>query len=544
MRSLYDYLTSHPKVAGLFFAFLLAGILVIGWEVRVILQKIDQIKQSAGPQGPTPSSLHPVNISAADPKLSAFMQQYRLGPKAAKYLSNGKVQILDQTDTSVHLSITFPDKFTIDETATVAADPSYTPTPADLERAAKQGSNVHGAKLTFQDKGPKMWMSTLQYHVPYSAVPRELLEKIQHASTKKASASHFFDLIPEALAQQGGGEAGGGGPGGGELTGEMAISVVANYLSEAYKGLDPNSIKSFKELEEGLENDNLKSLGADAPLAIVDAFEDYLKWNEWNEKIEKLVDCAKNPTNPLSQKASQDSHYQHDVMDQLEGADSDMFWSFAPQAASDVAGYISHFLPFFGGGVVVGVVFSTQDQAVEQWADGRIEEAGRYVVPCEDKRPGREGSLEYTYSRHVNMPGNQVDAKASAEGNFQLKQDPNGHTVFAGEGEGKYEWDEKSNGYATKQHIHLSGPFSVSVNARGSPRDATVQLTMHGEHLTWTYACSGYCNNLYHDQKEHGLYLGCTFNGVDLVRGGTYSGPADSDATGGQTTCTVTLPSQ
>ena len=530
MKSQYLRLKSHATIARVLLGFLLLAIIGIGWAIHRISGSLTQPQQAAGGSGSRAASpnLPPVNSATVEPRLSEFMRLYRLGPKAAKYLAQARTQILEQTDTSVHLSIAFPDKFTIDETATAAADPNFTPSPADLEWSARTGRNVHGAKLTFKDQGPNAWMSTLEYHLPYSAVPRELLKKIQPPSTK-ASAGLFVGLISEARADDGG-----------ELTGEMVISVIANYTSEAYKGLDPAKVAEFKELEEGLEKDNLKSLGADAPLALVDAFEDYLKWQEWNDKMAKVVDCAKHPTNPLSQKASQDPNYQHDVLDQVDAAGSDMFWSFAPQAASDVAGYISHFLPFFGGGVVVGVIFSTQDAAVDQWADGRIDEAAKYVVPCGDKAPGRKGALEFTYTLQEGVPGNQRTVSGKASGSFDFGRDPLGAPVYAGKGDANLEWIETNKTFVNQAHYHLGGPLEIFATGRGSPRDATVKVTFHGEELQSIRACAGSCSTGSTDTFEHaGFTRTCVFNEVDLVRGGAFAGilePPDEHAT-----CKVTF---
>jgi hypothetical protein len=546
MKSTVAYLKTHPIAATGFFSVVLVGVVVIGIELRVISQKLHRLEQAgakAQPERSVSVPLHPVSTAAVDPKLSEFMRQYRLGPKAAKYISQAKMQILEQTDTSVHLSIVFPDKFTVDEVATVAADPSFVPSQADLERAARTGSSVHGAKLTFEDKGPRKWMSTLRYHLPYSVVPRELLQKLQPASNK-AGASHFFDLIPEAFAQgEGGGGEGGGSGAGSELTGEMVIAIIANYTAEAYKGLDLGSVKEFKELEEGLEDENAKSLGADLPLAVIDAFEDALKWREWSEKMEKLDDCAKNPNNPLSQKASKDPSYQHDVMDQLEAADSDVFWSFAPQAASDVAGYAAHFLPF-GGGVVVGLIFSTQDEAVEQSVDGRIEEASRYVVPCEEQ-PTKSATFNYLYhSERKGVYTGSTDGHVS--GDLDFSSDPGGHGFYAGTGHGQFEWDERAQNTVSKSgyHQHLSGKVEVEVSGRGMPRAAEVTLTIHGENLTRVSSCTGCA------QAGGGPEQGtdaqvtktCNFTGVDFIRGGSYTVPSDLED--GLGTCKLTVPGQ
>lgn len=261
----------------------------------------------------------------------------------------------------------------------------------------------------------------------------------------------------------------------------------------------------------------------------------------WLKEMDELDDCAKNPTNPLSQKAKNDPHYQHDVLDQMDDAKGDVQSTFVPMLGSDVAGYLGHFLPF-GGGAVAALVFSTQDEAVSEFAETRINDARKYLVPCEDKRKGLRGSVEFTYKRSSSVPGNQQEFSGTADGKFELKQDPHGFTVFAGEGDGKLDMAGTVEGYNFKQYYHTSGPLTISVSGRGDPQDATLELTIHGEHLTWTYACAGAaCDKGSSEQQEHGFVRGCEFNGVNLVAGGTYSVPADSDGTGAQSTCKLKL---
>jgi hypothetical protein len=534
----------------------LLGILLLGWTLKSFFSPRKQSQVPPSPQslrpaaGIDPSSLANLYAAAAiagDPKVIELMSRYRLGPRAAKYVSQAKMQVLDQTDTSVHVAITFPDKVSIDEVATVAADRGYSPTPAEIASAMRRSLKVHGPKLTFTKKSDGSWAYALQYHVPYSAVPGDLLQKIQPGTTNKANASHFLDLVPEARAQGDGKE----------VTGEAVISVIANYTAEAYKGLDPRSVKNFKELEEGLEAENLKSLGADGPLALIDFLEDMGQLRSWNQELSEMEDCAKNPTNPLSQKASHDGNYQHDVLDQLEAADGDVNSTIVPTLASDTAGYLSHFLPF-GGGAVTTLVFSTQDEAVSEYANGRIEEARKYIVPC-DKEPemtafgykAMAGKFEYKYNasrRECTHQGSEQGCNTRTEtrqssGTFNI--DPNATDANAeasNVGAGSF---DAQGGFETllchgQTHEHGGGPLKIHVEVGGIPESAIVSVNASGD---WD-AQMDHINTCGVGSSAHSAYkaiggAACEFKNVNMVTGGHYSAFVAADQ--GHGTCTMEL---
>ncbi len=506
--------------------------------------------QAMNPYGafgqPAAGSLDMTNVVESQAALYELMNKRQMGMKAANFIAQAKLQVLDQTDTSVHFVITFPDQTKIDETFTVTADPNYRPTPADLQRAAKAGSQVYGATLMHKKTGAKAWTYTLQYHVPYSALPDAIRQKIKAASRRDSGATDFFNLVPRAYAsepllsaQDSGWPTAPNSQAG--VTGFGTIAAVANVVAE--------STKDYRYVEGELEEfETARSLGADVPLALVDALEDYLTFKNWMNELDEMEKCAKNPTNPLAQKAlDSDPNYQHDVLDQMNDARDEVKWSTVPMGASDVAGYVSHFLPF-GGGVVTTLVFSTQDEAVSQYVESRIDDARRNYTPCEDKRPAEGGSFVFMYQRTSSVPGNQQQEDVRVEGDFQFKQDPHGFPTYFGQGEAKVESNEKDSTYTNQSHTHFSGPLQVEVSGRGMPRDASLDVNFDGDHLTWTYSCTGRCNSSNRDystsDESHGYKRGCKFNGVDMVRGGTFTGEAVSDGTDAQTSCTLKLAGQ
>ena len=529
----------------------LLTVLLLGWTAKSLFMKpqgrqaqpfSQPVRQSGGVNDPSAlANMYAMASMAGDPKLMELMARHQLGPKAARYISQGKMQVLDQTDTSVHVAITFPDKVTIDEIATVAADPGYTPTAADMARANQKGFKAHSPKLQLTKKANNSWTFTLQYHVLYAALPSELLQKLHPSPMNKVS--HFWDLVPHAWAQ------------GEEVTGESIISVIANYTAEAYKDMDWAHIHSYTQLEEELEGvDNLKSLGADVPLALFDFLEDMGQLKGWNKELGEIEDCAKNPTNPLTQKASHDSNYQHDVMDQLEAADGDVNSTIVPTLASDAAGYLSHFLPF-GGGAVTTLIFSTQDEAVSEYANERIEEAQKYIVPCDKEnemtafgfRP-MSGKFEYKYnasSKDCTHQGSEQGCNFKTEvrettGTFAIDPNADASTDANNVGAG---YRNSDGGFENpvchgETHDHAKGPIKVRVEVGGMPESALLRVTADGEwdaKLDSTNNC-GAMPNVHHAYKTDGG-ADCEFKGVNMVTGGHYSAFVAADQ--GHGTCTV-----
>jgi hypothetical protein len=519
---------ANTKTIAVVAAILLTLAVAAGLKLKSLFRKPVSSPQASipfGPYGQFGSTLPDMTkIGGDQAKLFELITKYKMKLRLANYIAQAQMQVVSQTDTSVHFVITYPDKATTDETITVAADPNYTPSPADLERAARTGSKVHGPKLTVKKTGPNQWQYTLQYHVPYSAIPSDLLQKLQPPSNSQRSSADFFDLVPSVHAD------------GGVGAGEGAISVVANYFAEAYKTVGRMSTEG---------KDNAKSIGMDIPLALVDLADDLAQLKLWLDEMGKLQDCAKNPTNPLSQKATQDPNYQHDVLDPLSNAKGDVISTLAPTLASDTAGFVTHWLPF-GSGAVVGLIFSTQDDAVSQYAEGRIEEARKYIVPCDvvpmtpgDLRP-MQGALKYTYI----FNDHEANETRKAEGKFDLNIVEGG---LAGEGTAKFTYEYASasinpicQGIAETRKA--KGDIKIKAEAGGSPLAGVIELHVDGDlpvvddQLVSSGAKT--CIQQTRTYTDHYNYL-CHFDRVDMVHGGTFS--AFAQDTGGRGTCTIEL---
>jgi len=556
MRSLYDYWKRRPLAAAILVAVLLCGLMAIRMEVSALRQRQQrqQAQQAllrmaeANGFSPLGGGWRPARAPALDPKVLEIMQRYHLGPKAAKYISLAKMQLLEQTDTSVHVVITFPDKLTVDEAATVAADPDYTPGASDLDLAAGTGAKVHGPRVTLAKRSDGQgWTYTLRYHVPYGSLPPALLEKIRPGSGRTASVSDLFlGLIPEARAQEAPAQ-------GKEQAGEAAISIVANFLAEAYKNVDWSKVTSYSQLAEeseveAFETEGVRSLGADVPLSLIDAGEDYVQLKGWLNQVSSVEDCARNPTNALTQKASNDPNYQHEVIDQVNEAWRDVFSTLVPSLASDAAGYLGHFLPF-GVGAVAGLVFSTQDAAVSEYANARIADATKNVVPCRsfvmlptDLRP-MLATVEYKFNEGKGQGGR--NETRSGEGKVDMEIMKGG---LYGEAPAKLsiEITEPGNLAAcpSQQHVLKAGD-DAHITATGGTgvTNGVIELRINGDLKVHEEGPVGEEYHCVHQTRDYVQYYGyvCRFTDVDFKHGGTFTTFAGPDGQDGHGTCRIDL---
>ena len=270
-----------------------------------------------------------------------------------------------------------------------------------------------------------------------------------------------------------------------------------------------------------------------------------------------LYNCAINPTNPLTAKALRDpdSNYKHDVLDPINSAESDVMSTIAPTMASDVAGMVSHWMPF-GSGAVVGLIFSTQDDAVTEYATGRIAEAGKYVVPCKNPpmTPGSFRPMKGTAAYKHNRSGKSChgsdaqggywihDETRSASGSFALTPDQFGFLS----GGGTAILDLKSSGHTDKTSAGakstMGGELQIKIEVGGTPEAGVVHVSLIGaDDLKLDTSGTGPGGEAI--KPEHSdtasWSIDCTIKNVNLISGGSYSAltPADD----GYGTCEIEI---
>src|ERR1700755_1353897 len=114
------------------------------------------------PPGMKMPAISPALLEGVDQvAMYKLMGERHLSVRAAVYLMKSKIQLLDQTQTSVHVLVTGPDGATADETITLT--PNYTPTATDLERAARSHRQIYNPRLSYRNTGPDSARWVLQY---------------------------------------------------------------------------------------------------------------------------------------------------------------------------------------------------------------------------------------------------------------------------------------------------------------------------------------------------------------------------------------------
>lgn len=464
--------------------------------------------------------------------LNKLTGEQHLTRRAAAYLVKSKIQLIGQSKTSLQILMTFPDGVTINETIDLHPNQAYTPTPADLERAAHIRHRIYNPRLSFPKKSADSMQATLEYNAPYSTLPKEVLEKIGADSSQ--TSAEFFTLVPRAWGQA-------------RSVVEPSLTVVANVLAEHWKGVS-------KVTEEEFET--LKSLGADVPLAIFDLYSSMSELGDQLDAIGNLQDCAQNPTNPLTQKATQDPNYQHDVLDPLSEAKSDVGSSALPRVANVAAGYLTHFLPF-GSGAALAPILGMNDDAINSLNEQRIQDAEKSVVECEKDQPmpsfgfrAMTGKFEYRYNgayRHCNENGCNFN-KAVRDGAGTFLIDPNATEASAaasdiGSGSEKADGGFENSKCHGETHTSMQGSLKVSVEVGGTPESAVLRLGFGSNEWKGTTDSSQTCGLMppEHREWDNGspTAVECKFTKVNMIKGGHYATFSEADY--GRGTCTIDL---
>jgi hypothetical protein len=514
------YLKTHPIKAALLAGFLLAGITVIGFVIRGVSRKVKEIGQAGGQAG---SSSAPENTPVNDPRVIQLMSQFHLTRQAAEFLAKTKVQVVDQTSTSVHYLLTFADGVTSDETITLNPGQKYVPTPAEIGISGLPGVHVLKPNLTAKQTGPKEMQFVLHYFLPESALPAEILEKIHPATP--AVGQDFFTLVPSASAQEGGNGAGSGDNGG---------QFVAWNVVELTKSMDVKQLEHMEWEKSAKVVDNV--------LTARDVINGYKEISGWLGEIAELEDCAKHPTNPLTQKAANTDEYGNQVIGGLNDASWEIQGTAFPKVANIAASAVTQELPF-GAGVLISPLVSANDKAIEQFAEDEINNAKKLVVPCDNPMlPGnlRPMHLVLTYAYNITEFG--IEEKRTASGEFDLNTQMGG---LAGEGPGKFTIERKQTeqgpnkcayGYKGKGE----GEAKIDGGGGGTPFGGVIELHLTADlnlHESGMVPDGQRCAEQSHDETRN-YNFNCRFDRLDLVHGGTFSHFQDGDGHG---TCTIEL---
>ncbi len=471
-----------------------------------------------------------------DAGLMVKLMRYRLDPRALSYVSQAKIQVLSETTRSVHYVLTFPDQVTSDETVTITPNQHYTPSSAAPQASKRPGPQVFEPKLTAKKISPTEMQFTLHYYVRQDALPAELVQRIRQSGAT-AQDGDFFRVVPAAWAQEGGG--------GNNGAGSVGWNIAEVVKSMGVKGLEH---AEWEKAAKGLEN----------ILTMKDLIKSYGEIQGWLGEVAELEECAKNPTNPLTAKAAQGQDYQQ-VLDQLDEASWDIQMTAFPKVANITAGAVTQFLPF-GTGVMISPITDANDAAIEQYAEQRIADARKSVVECDKEtemtafgfRP-MIGKFEYKYNdsyRNCTHQGSESGCTFNtvireAAGSFVI--DPGASEESAAATNVGSGYTQEDGGFENPKchgetHSLIKGPFQITVDARGTPESAMVDLYVGSNQWKGTLDSYQTCGAMppVHESWDNGSpTVDCKFTKVDMVKGGHFA--TFSEADHGRGTCVIDL---
>lgn len=453
--------------------------------------------------------------------------QKGISPNIALQLTQAKVQVISQSNTSLRYTLSFPNGISSDTTLNITPDQKYSPTQPDLDRARRTGRAIYNVKLSAKQDADKTHL-ILQYFVPYSQVPATLQQRIHGQSAAS------FSLLTSVYADEGNIGVG--------IAQDTGIEIAKEILKEKAE-----NTKLAKEFPTPLSR----------LVDILNAFKKEQDHVQWLDEFNELQDCVENPTNPLTQKAyNENPAYKEQTLNNLAEAHSDVtqatamrFLNLATSVATD----------FVDGplGAVTAPVSSYNDDALKGIAENRINDIKKSVTDCNpykgygDMYPPLHGKVEYLYNRTWNQAKDNWTRVRTEQrtltAEVELGFDENGKNNSGVNGTGKYKQngqDKYTNpkGYSEDKSI-IEGPVEVYAQLGGSGSVGWVQLgmggqTMHG--VTDHTDTFGSKPNISHSEWDNGGGgVTCKFTGVNLHKGGTYSSFVESDE--GYGTCKIEL---
>jgi len=446
-----------------------------------------------------------------------LMTVNKLDQESADYFTQVKTELVSQSDTSIHYRQTFPEGAKADTTVTLMPGQRYTPTPAELENAARTGAAIYNVKLAVQAQGPHKVHIALQYFVPQGKIPLDLQQKLHLQS----SAGSVFDLVPNAWAQ------GGEGPG---------MAIASDTSMETFKEIAKDIIE---EMGEGTK---LAEYGPNLTYGLLyglSGVQKYMEHSEWMDQLEEMQHCAQE--NPLNKKAMENPA--DTTKSGLDDARSEIRQVSAIRGLNVATAFASMFVPGAFGTVMTPVA-TWNDESLKELGERDLQDIKKSVPTCKEQ-PARQATFEYIYTRTEDGPRGHDVENRTAEGDFDLSADPMVGGLYNGEGSANYHRKEHFNNKRTDQHMTTTGQLELNLRGIGSPRSQTFDITFHGENLTNVNSCAGCEMTVRNPNTENdnsGFARTCKITGVDMIRGGTYSAQVDLDY--GYGTCKIKVPGQ
>lgn len=477
------------------------------------------------PDNPLNSALQNVDTgTSSSPNVdstiaSRLMVEEGLDQDTAALLAQIETQIMTYNSTYLNYEQTLPGQATWDVQIRVIPDQVYFPTEAELQAAGASGNDVYDLQYDFEeiDGIPQF---TLRYFVPYQAMPEELKVSIQ--SSSPGSSAAMVGLLPAA-------EASGGASG-------AVIQTIIKRLAQ-----------------EGLN----KLVGADlgAIFAALDAATGQYKASQsksYFSELDQLRACAENPTNPLTKKTYQENPSEKaKVLDQIDEAQSQVEQLTAARLLNLVAKTGAKFTGAnLAGKLFFDSVAKWNDETLKEVSERWIDDARKGVVECEPAAIRLIGTIQYSFSR-----SDEGCTAGGADYCYETKEEHSGSGDFfletrgaaiIGNGTGTY--DQTRTRAITKTPVHplteYNGEYSlvtsgdVQIKVEGATSPIVRFSVFGGGLLTEEGTSTNYVAN-FGDSKakpvteeilrETTSGFVCHFEGVDLVKGGTY----EEDVLGG-----------
>ena len=299
--------------------------------------------------------------------LVKLMTRTGLDQQGADYFRQVQTEVVSQSETSIHYVQTFPESAKADTTVTFTPGQQYTPTSAEMERAARAGAQVYNLKLTTEPQGPKKVRIYLQYFVPYSAIPAPLQEQLHLQSAMDV------DLIPAAWAQESGGGKG--------------VAIASDTSMETFKEISKQIIEKMGEGTKLAEYGPTFTYGL---LYGLSGIQKYIEHEEWMNQLDEMEACAKE--NPLSNKALQTRDDPTD--ESLYDARTEIEQVSAVRGLNVATSFAAMFVPGIFGTVMTPVA-TWNDESLKELGEQNMTDARKAVPTCKEQ-PSRSVNFEYS----------------------------------------------------------------------------------------------------------------------------------------------------
>jgi len=467
------------------------------------------------------------NYSPAAQMAMVKLMQKGISPSTAMMLTQAKAQVISQSNTSLRYTLTFPNGVSSDTTLNITPDQKYSPTPVELERARRTGHAIYHVKLSAKAESETKIHLILQYFVPNSEIPVNLLQRIHGQSAAD------FQIVPSVYADEGNTGAG--------IAQDTGIEIAKEFLKE-----HAEHTKYAKELPVPLSR----------MVDVLNAFKKEEDHIGWLDELAELSECAENPTNPLTQKAyNEDPGAKEQALNSVASSHADVtqasFMRFLNLATSVATDLVDGPL-----GAITAPVSSYNDEALKGIAEDRINDAKKSVVDCNpykgygDIYPPLHGQIEYLYKKDSPSSGDNWKRTNTLEkqivADVELGFDENGRNKSGVNGTGTFE-SKQSGGYQnamgqTDDFQTLTGPVTVYAQLGGSGVVGWIRLDIGGQNL---HGVMQHTSTFGQGGTEHSEWDGgqadttCKFTNVNLRKGGTYS--SFSEGEGGYGTCKIVL---